>query len=276
MLLRILRQSPLHETLLDRIQQCSLLQDYDLRLRFNMNSIPFLLRHRTTSSSHGFSPSFWHILSIFSEGMDLEYSLAPNLTFPNNSSSANGTSGFSTANNPLPSLATGKRTTNPIPSPTTLLEANFLRLAGRRNDSFLESEDRLLLLGLRRYGLGNWEKIQATLLPTRTAKQLSTRYKNLSARRAPSTPIKEFAQQLLQPLSRAEEELLVQGIRQCGFNWEWISMRFLPHRPPTILKRIWTEYERVSQRPRPFLEMNFPSEDEEDSEYSDPSQFSNC
>lgn len=60
----------------------------------------------------------------------------------------------------------------------------------RRNECFLRSEDGLLLVGLKKFGLGNWEMIQARFLPTRTSKQLCVRYKNLVARRAPSNPIK--------------------------------------------------------------------------------------
>lgn len=60
----------------------------------------------------------------------------------------------------------------------------------RRNECFLKSEDGLLLVGLKKFGLGNWEMIQARFLPTRTSKQLCVRYKNLVARRAPSNPIK--------------------------------------------------------------------------------------
>lgn len=51
-------------------------------------------------------------------------------------------------------------------------------------------EDRLLLVGLKRYGFGNWEIIRAKFLPTRTSNQLALRYKNLNSRRAPDNPIK--------------------------------------------------------------------------------------
>lgn len=61
---------------------------------------------------------------------------------------------------------------------------------GKRTDCFLQSEDSLLLLGLKTFGLGNWEAIHARFLPMRTTKQISVRYKNLVSRRAPKNSIK--------------------------------------------------------------------------------------
>lgn len=110
---------------------------------------------------------------------------------------------------------------------------------GRRADSFSINEDWLLLLGLRRFGFGNWEKIQSQLLPTRTARQLNIRYKNLATRRAPENPIKSFVAEVMKPLSRTEEILLIEGYRTYGSDWVSISARFLPHRPASVLKRLW-------------------------------------
>lgn len=137
-------------------------------------------------------------------------------------------------------------------------------LPGRRGDSFLPIEDRLLLLGLHRYGLANWEKIQVHLVPTRTAKQLANRYKNLATRRAPDNPIKWFAAEAMKPLSKVEEELLFQGFRTYGYDWVRISHHFLPHRPPSILQKIWSKHHLESTK---ILDAYFPSDDDEDSEY---------
>lgn len=61
-----------------------------------------------------------------------------------------------------------------------------------RASRFYNFEDGLLLLGLKKYGLGSWEAIQSNLLPGRTARQIQNRYKNLSCRRAPNNPIKVY------------------------------------------------------------------------------------
>lgn len=124
-----------------------------------------------------------------------------------------------------------------------------------------------MLLGLRRHGLRNWEKIKAFLLPTRTAKQLATRFKNLTTRRCPQNPIKEFVNEVMKPLSEAEEELLAQGVRTYKDDWVSISMRFLPHRPATVLKRLWIKHNR--RQNYNFLDVYFPSEDEQDSDYQE-------
>lgn len=73
---------------------------------------------------------------------------------------------------------------------------------------FLPSEDGLLLCGLRRFGCGNWDSIQAQFIPCRSARQLAIRYKNQSSRREPMNPIKDFNERLMMPLSELEEELL--------------------------------------------------------------------
>lgn len=124
---------------------------------------------------------------------------------------------------------------------TDLLDHQIIKdkVSCRRFDSFLGVEDKLLLLGLNRYGLGNWEKIQSRFIPTRSAKQLYVRFKNLTCRRAPINPIKEFVNEAMKPLSKVEEELLLQGIKSYKTDWVIISSRFLPHRPASVLQRWW-------------------------------------
>lgn len=152
----------------------------------------------------------------------------------------------------------------PLTGSQIISESQFLQ--GKRNDSFLAIEDNLLLLGLHRYGLGNWEKIQSHLLPTRTAKQIATRYKNLTARRTPKNPIKDFAYEAMKPLSKIEEELLLQGVRNYGDDWNSISSRFLPHRPATVLQRLWLKHQSSRNT---IADTYFPTEDEGDSDYDE-------
>lgn len=120
--------------------------------------------------------------------------------------------------------------------------------SGKRTDCFLRCEDELLLVGLKRFGFGNWEMIHARFLPTRTTKQISTRYKNLVARRAKPNPIKAFVRELEAPLSRGEEELIYQGIRRFGKDFKLISQHYLPHRPPTILRNLWTRLDELRRQ----------------------------
>jgi hypothetical protein len=120
--------------------------------------------------------------------------------------------------------------------------------SGKRTDCFLRCEDELLLVGLKRFGFGNWEMIHARFLPTRTTKQISTRYKNLMARRAKPNPIKAFVRELEAPLSRGEEELIYQGIRRFGKDFKLISQHYLPHRPATILRNLWTRLDELRRQ----------------------------
>ncbi len=205
LLMRILKQSPLHGALLLKIQKT--VNDPDLRIRSSISSIPFKLKGQDTNAEGKFSKSFWHILSIFGDPFNHKYSLlqkyCPDALVDNQS-------GY---------------------EPKTL--------QGRRFDSFLAIEDRLLLLGLCRYGLGNWEKIQAQFLPTRTARQLYFRYKNMTSRRVQPNPIKDFAAEATRAFSDVEAELLKQGIRTYGGDWGSISSHFLPNRPAPVLKHMW-------------------------------------
>jgi hypothetical protein len=128
---------------------------------------------------------------------------------------------------------------------------------GRRNDSFLKCEDALLLMGLKKFGLANWEMIQAQFLPTRTTRQIMVRFKNLSARRAPTNPIKDFVNTLWRPLSKAEEDLIYRGVQRFGRDFKKISSHYLPHRPPTILRNLFeqlNDIRRQSQGERNRLE----------------------
>lgn len=111
--------------------------------------------------------------------------------------------------------------------------------APTRTAKFLSSEDNLLLCGLHRFGCGNWESIQAQFLPFRTARQLAIRYKNLSSRREPMNPIKEFNERLVMPLSEIEEDLLWKGVQRFGNQFHLISKHYLPHRPATVLGKLW-------------------------------------
>lgn len=75
-------------------------------------------------------------------------------------------------------------------------------------DRFMPCEDRLLLIGLKKFGIGNWDTIQNQMVPSKTARQLQTRFKNMTCRRADDNPFKSFFNELVKPLSRVEEELL--------------------------------------------------------------------
>jgi hypothetical protein len=74
-------------------------------------------------------------------------------------------------------------------NPTSPLDSNE---SNDKNSRFYHFEDTLLLIGLRKFGLGSWEAINSNLIPSKTAKQIQNRYKNLSSRRASKNPIKVF------------------------------------------------------------------------------------
>lgn len=112
--------------------------------------------------------------------------------------------------------------------------------AGRLN--FTEAEDRLLALGLQKYGTQDWKSIVQFLLPTKTEKQLTNRYKNMSSTRgADNNPIKLYNHTKKQPFTEEEKVLLNEGIKKYGNNWEAIHTNLLPHRKPNSIKKYWQE-----------------------------------
>ena len=113
-----------------------------------------------------------------------------------------------------------------------------------KSAKFSPAEDALLLCGLRRFGCGNWDTVQAHFLPNRSARQLAIRFKNLSSRREPMNPVKAFNEQMMQPLSEIEEDLLYKGVQRFGKEFYLISRHYLPHRPVTILRRMWNSLDQ--------------------------------
>lgn len=111
---------------------------------------------------------------------------------------------------------------------------------GRLN--FTEAEDRLLALGLQKYGTQDWKSIVQFYLPTKTEKQLTNRYKNMSSTRgADNNPIKIYNHTKKQPISDEEKQLIQDGVKKYGNNWELIHLNLLPHRKPNSIKKYWQE-----------------------------------
>ncbi len=162
----------------------------DISLKPKSSCLPLSLRIKPHAQLNGgtaqlLSNAFYNIIALFHEFIDgklLESTinmtlLGKHLELPSNEAFLLESRMYPTA----PSLKTAK---------------------------FSPAEDALLLCGLKRFGCGNWESIQAAFLPCRAAKQLAIRYKNLSSRREPMNPVKEFNERMMMPLSEIEEDLL--------------------------------------------------------------------
>lgn len=112
---------------------------------------------------------------------------------------------------------------------------------------FTPAEDRLLLIGLFRYGIA-WEQIKKEYFPTKTSLQLKNRYKNMNHN--PSDNLfKHYQQQRKVPLTLEETNLLIKGALNFGLNFELISKHLLPQKYPSIL-RYW--YQSLPQPPIKF------------------------
>lgn len=117
---------------------------------------------------------------------------------------------------------------------------------GRLN--FTKPEDKLLVLGLERFGVGSWRNIRDSLLPTKTIAQLQHRYKNMSAGKAPmeDNPIKEFYINRKKPLTDEEWNKIDLGIQKYGSKsqkaWEDLTKEFFPYtRDATFVRDQWLQ-----------------------------------
>ncbi|ORX82833.1 hypothetical protein BCR32DRAFT_326680 [Anaeromyces robustus] len=106
---------------------------------------------------------------------------------------------------------------------------------------FLPIEDELLLAGLKRFGDDDWFSIRAYYLPTKTRKQLKTRYKNLISRRTPESPVKDWYLEQFKPLIYLEREVIQSCTQLYGKSFKVIIRDLFPHQPEFLLKRTWEE-----------------------------------
>ncbi|KAI8326347.1 hypothetical protein GQ54DRAFT_253088 [Martensiomyces pterosporus] len=104
---------------------------------------------------------------------------------------------------------------------------------------FLESEDTLLLQGLRLFGLEDVASMRVHLMPCKTASQLRNRMNNLRARRAPPNPVKDFCLRRIAPFTLEEEEILRVGVLVYGDEFKQVNQNFLVNRPIMALTQVW-------------------------------------
>ncbi|KAJ2090586.1 hypothetical protein IW138_002594 [Coemansia sp. RSA 986] len=114
---------------------------------------------------------------------------------------------------------------------------------------FLDSEDSLLLQGLRLFGLEDVASVRAHLLPCKTVSQLRNRMSNLRARRAPPNPVKDFCLRRIAPFTLEEEETLRLGVLVYGDEFEQLDRNFLVNRPILALMHVWNHARKAQQRP---------------------------
>ncbi|ELR12871.1 uncharacterized protein ACA1_094510, partial [Acanthamoeba castellanii str. Neff] len=110
---------------------------------------------------------------------------------------------------------------------------------------FTPAEDRLLAIGLERFGRRGLAQVHEQYLSTKTFNQVHNRYKHLTLASTTWNPVKavragwqwvEGAQ-----LSGDEQLLVREGIAAYGYQWEQISRHLLPHRAPARLQKLWTD-----------------------------------
>ncbi|KAJ2133259.1 hypothetical protein GGF48_000335 [Coemansia sp. RSA 921] len=104
---------------------------------------------------------------------------------------------------------------------------------------FLDTEDSLLYLGLRLFGLEDVASIRVHMLPCKTASQLRNRMNNLRARRAPPNLVKEHCLRRIAPFTLEEEETLRVGVMVYGDEFKQLNRGFLGNRPVLALTHVW-------------------------------------
>ncbi|KAJ2495189.1 hypothetical protein IWW47_004195, partial [Coemansia sp. RSA 2052] len=106
---------------------------------------------------------------------------------------------------------------------------------------FLESEDALLLLGLRLFGIEDLASVRVHLMPCKTASQLRNRMNNLRARRQAPNAIKDFCLRRIAPFTLEEEEILRVGVLVYGDEFHRVNtnQNLLINRPILALTHVW-------------------------------------
>ncbi|KAJ2793901.1 hypothetical protein H4S07_006911 [Coemansia furcata] len=116
---------------------------------------------------------------------------------------------------------------------------------------FLESEDALLLLGLRMFGIEDLASVRVHLMPCKTASQLRNRMNNLRARRQAPNAIKDFCLRRIAPFTLEEEEILRVGVLVYGDEFRRVNtnQNLLINRPILALSHVWNH---VRKKPEAF------------------------
>jgi hypothetical protein len=121
---------------------------------------------------------------------------------------------------------------------------------------FFESEDNLFYMGLKRYGACNLDIIQKRYLPSKTVKQLNTRLKNLTCRRAADNPIKQYCLEIPRRLTKQQMQELVECVAMMGLDFEKISKLRFPKFPSPILRTSYLMYKSAKGIKRKDKENN--------------------
>ena len=102
---------------------------------------------------------------------------------------------------------------------------------------FTPIDDRLLLLGLNKFGSKKLDQIRDFFLDTKTTREIKNRYKNLIRKKAVSNVLKTWKSLEYAPLTELERINLAKGIMWFGEEtWTRISKYFLPKRSSHFLK----------------------------------------
>ncbi|KAJ1980594.1 hypothetical protein H4R35_001060 [Dimargaris xerosporica] len=121
---------------------------------------------------------------------------------------------------------------------------------------YFPCEDRLLFLGLRYFGLENWDTIRSHLLPTKSNAQLEIRVSNLKSRRIPDNAIKRFMLLQVKPFTLEEEEMLRHGVRIFGRRFKTMSRELIKNRPSFALREAWSNLSAIKSSRR---SLGFPA-----------------
>ncbi|OQS01212.1 hypothetical protein ACHHYP_01788 [Achlya hypogyna] len=113
---------------------------------------------------------------------------------------------------------------------------------------FTESEDRLLVHGVKRSGAKiSWATIQKNFLPTKSTDDLRARYRFLSSAKAPQNPVKAFISSFpprrVAPWLVEEEIRILRGMLAFGEDerrkFAKIATQLLPHRSRSEIRKRW-------------------------------------
>ncbi|KXS14174.1 hypothetical protein M427DRAFT_70847 [Gonapodya prolifera JEL478] len=117
---------------------------------------------------------------------------------------------------------------------------------------FIPEEEELLAQALSALGPNRFAEVRALYLPTKSSRQLETKYKNSVSRKAGPTKIRDWYLKPFREATAMEKDAMREGYRLFGKGFRNGAVRLFPYLTTIALDRAWEELQRegISYEPR--------------------------
>ena len=121
----------------------------------------------------------------------------------------------------------------------------YLAIPYRPN--FSETEDALLLIGLKKFGRNNVRSIRAYCLPGKSTRTISARIKNRLYIQSKPNEIRNYLLMPFKPMNECERQVLYWGVKEFGRHFKSIAQKVFNYMPDYLIRSVWDElYSQVN------------------------------